>query len=290
MLTPVNHQAISPQLPNESERDYLLFIKFAQCGSISELSDSKHTHLSNRQIQRIALKYNWKERFAIYRNNFNKVNTNVIVKSISQLIPNIAKSYFHLYENAIQNLEDLSKFKAGEFCQNLNKEGTYDGDYVRQYHRFTTTVLKQLKIMEKLEEKLKLLGVDFPNIQQQQANAEIDNITHFTEEEITLIDSQLECEEEAQVPSNETTQPQHTIHTIEDLITFEEKPITPISSWEKTEERKKFIDEDAEEIQAITRKIQKLKAQSKKAYKFDGHYSEHPALYKNPYHHELETV
>jgi hypothetical protein len=186
MQTPVNHQAISPQLPNESERDYLLFIKFAQLGSISDLADSKITHLSNRQIQRIALKHNWKERFALYRNNFNKVNTNVIVKSISQLIPNIAKSYFHLYENAIQNLEDLSKFKAGEFCQYLNKEGTYDGDYVRQYHRFTTTVLKQLKIMEKLEEKLKLLGVDFDNIQQQQANAEIDNITPFTEE-VTIL-------------------------------------------------------------------------------------------------------
>jgi hypothetical protein len=229
MQTPVNHQAISPQLPNESERDYLLFIKFAQLGSISDLADSKNTHLSNRQIQRIAIKHNWKERFAIYRNNFNQVNTNVIVKSISQLIPNIAKSYFHLYENSIQNLEDLSKFKAGEFCQNLNKEGTYDGDYVRQYHRFTTTVLKQLKIMEKLEEKLKLLGVDFDNIQQQQANAEIDNITPFTEEELTLIDSQLEDGEEAQVPSNENPH-QDTIHTIEDLITFEEKPITPISS------------------------------------------------------------
>jgi hypothetical protein len=92
------------------------------------------------------------------------------------------------------------------------------------------------------------------------------------------------------IEKGEVSQPQDTIHTTKDLITFEEKPITPISSWEKTEERKKFIDEDAEEIQAITRKIEKLKAQSKKAYKFDGHYTEHPALYKNPYHFELETV
>jgi hypothetical protein len=98
------------------------------------------------------------------------------------------------------------------------------------------------------------------------------------------------CDDLGTIGQGGVTQPHETIHKTTDLINFKEEEIEPISSYEKTEERKSFIDEDAEEIQAITRKIEKMQAQAKKAYKFDGHYTEHPALYKNPYHLELETV
>jgi hypothetical protein len=158
------------KLENEKQEHYQLFLYYAIEGHNRNLTRlAQESDLSYRQIHRISVKNNWKERVM----NFDKsINDQIHNKLVKRYKSNKEKSLELKIENQnrINELNDKLNKKTVEFLDPTFSSETY----IKRANFYITILLKIQRFQTKLENQLEQIDVeydeDFEFLEQQLTN------------------------------------------------------------------------------------------------------------------------